>query len=510
MKKSLLVLLAALAAAALVCKRSTVPDDWSEFTEATIKGSLTALASAESLYIDIANTSGIDSACAAAVRFLIEQPGVDSAGIEEDSTVWAEFTNGMSGSIVETTWGKDGESLFYLPRPETPVRSQGGGEATPSCVILVPFSTELPGTNPGPITNWLDTVFGGPSPATEVVKDAAVTVDKVKEVLRTGTGMLIWAGHGFLRNASLGSTDKVCALMTGESYSEAERAAGVIKTKYGDQFTLGSRVLTVVSHRGLWYLAILPGFVTAHGNFDVLEGFGVNQCKSLAYISCCYSLRGMREAFMGKGVDVYWGWTWAADDSFAGEMDREMFRLLTDTCTAGEATEATRGSMGYNSPSFYRGRRARFYMAGDSAVMVRARMDFDRDGSPQHGYSVAIMMTSGVTTVNCFASQPFQEPQYGVTVHFPGAGPGSWNCNTDDDALIGVTAIASGKLYLVQKDYVGVNGTVEVDRYDDKVVSGRFSGKLGWWSIGQKPDEDPPSETMEIQNGIFKHAGLRQ
>jgi hypothetical protein len=142
--------------------------------------------------------------------------------------------------------------------------------------------------------------------------------------------------------------------------------------------------------------------------------------------------------------------------------------------------------------------------------MVRARMDFDRDGSPQRGYSVAIAMASGVTTVNCFASQPFQEPQYGVTVHVPGAGPGSWTCETDEDALIGVTTIASAKLYLVQKNYVGVNGTIEVDRYDNKIVSGRFSGKLGWWAIGQNPDEDPPTETIEIQNGIIKYAGLRQ
>jgi hypothetical protein len=509
MKKPLLVLFSALAAATLVCKQSTL-SDWSEFTEATIKGSLEALAAAESIYIDIANTSGIDSACAAAARYLTDEPAVDSAGIEEDSTVWVEFANGMSGSIVETTWGKGGESLFYLPRSEAPARTQGGGEATPSCVILVPFSTELPGTNPGPITDWLDTCFGGPEPATEVYKDAAVDVDKVEEVLMSGTGMLIWAGHGFLRAPRMGSTDKVCVLMTGESYSEADRAAGVIKTKYGDQMSGSGRELTVVMHKGLFYMAIFPAFVTAHGNFDVLEGFGVNQCKSLAYISCCYSLRGMQEAFMGRGVDVYWGWTWAADDSFAGEMDREMFRQLTDTCTAGEATEVTRGSMGYNSPSYYRGRRARFYMAGDSAVMVRSRMDFDRDGSPLHGYSVGIAMASGFTTVNCFAGQPFQEPEYGVTVHFPGAGAGSWNCLSAEDALIGIASLTSGKFYVVQKGYVGVDGTIEVDRYDDKILSGRFTGTLGWWAIGLDPEEDPPTETIEIQNGIFKHSGPRQ
>jgi hypothetical protein len=67
-----------------------------------------------------------------------------------------------------------------------------------------------------------------------------------------------------------------------------------------------------------------------------------------------------------------------------------------------------------------------------------------------------------------------------------------------------------GKLYIVQKSYVGVSGSIEVDRYDDKVISGRFSGTLGHWTAGQNPEEDPPSETIEVQNGVFKHSGLRQ
>ncbi len=483
-------------------------DDWSAFTVETIQGSLEALAEAELLYVGANNAFGVDSACARAVAYLADHPAVDSAGIEEDSTVWAEFSNGLSGSIVETTWGKDGESLFYLPRADAPIQTSGGGEATPSCVILAPFTDELPGTEPGPIRNWLDTCFGGPEPATEVVRDAAVTVDKVREVLQSGTGMLIWAGHGFLRKASPGSTDKVCALITGESFSEAQRAAGDIKDKYGDQVKMGSRYLTVAVHRGRWYLAILPGFVSAHGNFDVLEGLGVNQSKSLAYISCCYSLRGMRDAFIGAGTDVYWGWTWASDDSFAGQMDRAMFRLLTDTCTAGEATGEVRGSMGHNSPSFHRGRRARFYMAGDSAIMIRAQMRMKKDGSDQHGYSVGVVVDD-VTMVNCFAGQPLQEPEYGVTVHFPGTSAGSFDCVTQDDAEIAVVVLAAGKGYLVSKDYKGVSGTIDVERYDEKVISGRFSGTLGYWSSND-PTEFPPDETIEIQDGSFKHTGLRQ
>ena len=51
-------------------------------------------------------------------------------------------------------------------------------------------------------------------------------------------------------------------------------------------------------------------------------------------------------------------------------------------------------------------------------------------GKQAHIHGVGVAMASGVTTVNCFAGQPRQEPEYGVTVHFPGAGVGSWNCQT--------------------------------------------------------------------------------
>lgn len=104
-------------------------------------------------------------------------------------------------------------------------------------------------------------------------------------------------------------------------------------------------------------------------------------------------------------------------------------------------------------------------------------------------------------------------PGTGVRHHgaLPGRGPGSWNCLSAGDAEIVVTDFnQSGKYFVVKKDYVGVSGTIEAARYDDYIVSGTFSGTLGHWTPGQNPEEDQPAETIEIQNGILQHVGLRQ
>jgi hypothetical protein len=150
------------------------------------------------------------------------------------------------------------------------------------------------------------------------------------------------------------------------------------------------------------------------------------------------------------------------------------------------------------------------YYATDT-VVIRSQMRFSQGGTQLHGYSVGIAPASGVTTVNCFAGRPLQGPEYAITVHFPGAGPGSWNCLSAGDAEIVVTDFnQSGKYFVVKKDYVGVSGTIEAARYDDYIVSGTFSGTLGHWTPGQNPEEDQPAETIEIQNGILQHVGLRQ
>ena len=69
--------------------------------------------------------------------------------------------------------------------------------------------------------------------------------------------------------------------------------------------------------------------------------------------------------------------------------------------------------------------------------------------------------------------------------------------------------MSEGKPFIAQKGLTGVNGTITVKRNSDDFLSGLFSGTLGYWTPGLDPSKDPPTETMQIENGFFKHTGLR-
>jgi hypothetical protein len=506
LNRTLLVLLAALTAASLVCTQSGLPDDWSKFTEETVAGSLDALDDADSIYISTMDSQGIGAAAEAARTYLEAHASVAAVGIQRDSTVTVFFENGLLGTIYELDRGTRGSLDGLLPS-ELPARISAGGEVIASAVVLTPFAHDWGKVAEDWVANKLDTCFGGPDSATERISDGAVTVDKVEEVLTAGPGVLLWSSHGALIFKDTVNWDDWVVLLTGETYPTTQMAKRIIDNYSGGARASGdARELVVTYVKGKPYLAVTPTFVSNHGNFDYMEGMGHNATKSLVYACCCHSglqTGGMVGAFLAAGADVYMGWSESVKTLFAAQRQILFFHNATDTCTA---IQSYYGIGNVTDP--WKGAQLLFY-ATDS-VIIRSQMRFSRDGTALRGYSVGVAMANGVTTVNCFASQPMQEPQYSLTVHFPGAGPGSWNCLTDEDAEMYITDLSSGKYFAVKKDYVGVSGSIDATRYDDYVISGTFSGKLGHWTLTQNPEEDPPSETVEIQNGIFKHLGLRQ
>jgi len=491
----------------LSCREpSPQPSDWYEFTDETVAGCLSALSLAEADYYSQYVASDVDAACQAALERLNAHNSVELAGIAEDSTVWVFFKNGLLGSIIYESRGPSARAAGPAP-----VRISAGGEAAPANVIIAPFTQELPGTDPGPIPSWLDRARAAdPVGPTEVVRDTQATVDRVKSIFQNGPGVLYWAGHGVLVPLDTsGPNSTVCALVTGEGYSDSAVAVDRIAVKYRDMVRPGARCLAVVRHRAFgvpprFHLAILPAFVTAYGNFDRYEGQPANLTKSLAYVSCCYSRIGMSQAFRDKGVDVYWGWDGAAVDDYAEQLDRLMFQLLTDTSTAGEATDSARRALGNSSPPF-RGRRAGFWMDGDSLCMVRAQMRLAVDGAGLRGYKVAVIPGQTVSVAACSTSTTGGYTM--VIVNVPGQSPGTFDCAADDNAVISVTDMGTFVNFIVQKDYQGVSGEITVDRFDADRFVAHFSGTLGHWTSGRNPKQYPPDETMTVTNGLVKYTG---
>jgi hypothetical protein len=350
----------------------------------------------------------------------------------------------------------------------------------------------------------LNDCFGHAEPATDIFINDQVTVSKVANVLASGPGVLFWSGHAAEIPSEPGSAIFSVAFMTGESYGSDAIANKIVNTYKNS--TLGgtaSRELIVVSHKTKHYLAVLPAFVSSHANFDHMEGSGNNYSKSIVYACCCNSADYfMLNSFLTAGVEAYLGWNKTVMSDFAGQIHKKYFEAATDTCTASEAYTLCSGS---TDPKTGAGLEAYY---GDKNVMIRAQMNLSKDGSDVHGYSVGVI-THEATTMNCWTDPDENSKACAVTITFPGNGPGSFNCNTDDDAVIAVVQLSTAKLFVVEEDLIGVHGTINVKRNTGDFLSGEFSGTLGYWTPDQNPHEVPPSETMDIENGFFKHTGKR-
>ena len=475
-----------------------------EFNFTTVEAALVTMDAAEELYLNIMASQGMQAAADAALTNLLAQSNVEHAEIGPDSTVWAFFKNGLLAGIYELDRNPVDALIQENQLLDKTKDVSGGGESIGYAVILNPVASEFGFSTHVAIAELLDDCFGSEEDATTIYLDNQVTVQKVKEVLTAGPGVLLWYGHGCVVPVDDLGPEKWVVFMTGENYASKQMAEKIVNT-YSNGANLQSflREIVVVKYKGKHWLAVTPTFVSNYADFDYLENLNYNGCKSVVFACCCWSGNPngmMDDAFLSVGVDNYLGWTRAVSVSFANSVIIDFFENATDTFTIEQAYDDIQVKIDPNTNAGL--------SLTHSPMMIRSQMRMKKDGADLRGYSVGIVIDD-VTMVNCFAGQPRQLPEYGVTVHFPGSNTGSWNCQTDDGALIAITNLMNGQLFIIQKDYIGVNATIDVTTYDENIVSGKFSGTLGYWTISQNPEEDPPSMTISIQNGIFKHVGIR-
>ncbi len=485
----------------LFCSKSPTNVDNTETDLNSVTAAVEVLGSADSLYQAILEAQGRSAAVTATVNYLNSFTSVVEAGMSPDSSVYVFYENGLLGCVYNPNLGSRAESGQSVKKKQAPL---GGGEVTPGAVILLPSADEFGTSREEEIAQMLNDCFGHAEPATDIFINDQVTVAKVANVLASGPGVLFWLGHAAKIPLEPGSAILSVAFMTGESYSSDAMANKIVNTYKNS--TLGgaaARELIVVSHKTKHYLAVLPAFVSSHANFDHMEGSGNNYSKSIVYACCCNSADYlMLNSFLTAGAEVYLGWNKTVMSNFAGQIHKKYFEAATDTCTASEAYALCSGS---TDPKTGAGLEAYY---GDKNVMIRAQMNLSKDGSEVHGYSVGVI-SHEATTVNCWTDPDEDSKACAVAITFPGNGPGSFNCNTDDDAVIAVVQLSTAKLFVVEEDLIGVHGTINVKRNIGDFLSGEFSGTLGYWTPDQNPHEVPPSETMDIENGFFKHTGKR-
>lgn len=472
------------------CKKSI---DWTRFDKETVRGSLEALAGAESEFAAERRANGLAAAVAKAKASLEGSDAVQAVAVSSDSSITALFKNGMLGCVFNISDSMHGAA----PAPGR-ARAALGGETPSPYFVLSPFHSEFGANDPsGYIADKLRE-FLDPTSATQVYEyyDATATVDMVRTAMMAS--VIFWAGHGGFVTVEPAGID-VPGLLTGEGGTPDAIAQRVVELE-GQGYTFresgGWELFTIAFHDKVW-IGIMPAFVANYGDFDRFESLPSARTKSIAYISCCNSWK-FRDAFQGKGIDAFLGWSASVSDEFSNSQDADFFCDLSDTFTVKEAYDYLGN---HTEPG-----GATLYWQGDGNVMLRSAGRYTLDGNSVKCYMVICVVDGSITTVGC--NDGLGEVGQ-VQVQWPGGSTGTFDVSTVDDALLVFAGVGGGLPYIAQKDYQGVSGTIKVARYDEGVISGTFSGTLGQWPIGADPEKEPPSATVTISDGYFKHSGKR-
>lgn len=492
----------------------TGPTDWTAFNRNTVEQNLATLDSATTIYQSHLAAGDTDAA-QQAWTFLLSQPGVDTASISPDSTVWAFFSDGLLAGLGDFLAGVS-DSARSEPAPIQEVKAQVGGELASVVHYILPFDLELPGTKASADAikarlkedlNWdqSETFLGG-----------QVTIGLARSQIESGSSVLFWSGHGTLVPPAPGA-DVVPALLLGAKYNRKAAAEEAVTGSAGYLNPgPGKPRLAVIfeyAKNHTFGIEILPAFIRAYGNFDKFEDLpNYNHDKTIVYLSCCFSAYGgpsgsnreMFLAFQDAGADVVCGWTWAVSDDFAQDKDETFFREMGDTCFPYEA-KALMGNL--TDPNGHYGGHAIFKVVGDSYVMLRTVMQGEKDGTllraPQPGASGTSEQTSVSSLLHAKGGT---DPVGQIVVTYPHASPGQFDCETDEYAVITWSDFASSKAYFVAKGCKGVSGSINIGRSESDIIIGSFSGELGYWGTNP-PGDSQPTEVVSFANGIMKYTG---
>jgi hypothetical protein len=405
--------------------------------------------------------------------------------------VWVWFRNGAVGTIIKP---RPGTALRCRPQRQA---QAAAGETPGPYYVLSPFRSHWDPGNGEPDSDYSDELVAllgqtlGPSAQVTPLYNGDVTVERARQAV--SAGFLYWCSHGEQIPLPPDSTI-VTGLVLGEWW-DTQTSSGRIMSlasagyRFADEFGSGGRHLSIGVLDGEVYFGVLPGFFSDFANFAGQE-LGARD-RSIVYISCCFGA-GVKEAAMAKGADAFFGWTGSPYSTEARVIDSTILTRICDSMTIGEAL------VGANRTSDL----AFLAFAGDSNVMVRSKCTLEVAGGAQR-FHLLIAERGGTVTIAAHDATPSPGQ---VIVSFPDS-PGTYSMPQASDAMLVWYDIPAARYYMVGNDMQGVFGTITIDRLDDAVISGTFSGTLGWWDTGHDPSQDPPDATVEVGSGWFKYAG---
>jgi len=306
----------------------------------------------------IANLGDTLAARQAAVASILQQPGVQSAGVSSDSTtIWIRYSSGIDGGLMLNppgTRGSTGDAVavstgraaasrvpaalvtatpaaFPRMRPFSTPRSAALRAALAPPAMSLPPTAAAPQTNigntnvliwdaynsqfapfdEGPGLQALFTAAQCPLYNVTYLKDAQATVASVRSF--TGYGTIVLVTHG----AVDGNGDVV--FLTRETNTLAAMLSNSIDLLLGRIMVMGN------------VFAIRPSFITS------LAGA---MPDAVVYNGSCQSSANatMSSAFTAKGAKTYYGYTRVVNSDFAQTSATQLFNsLVTSLKTTGES-----------------------------------------------------------------------------------------------------------------------------------------------------------------------------
>jgi hypothetical protein len=479
--------------------------DWEQFDVESVTGCLGTLNEASEKYYNLLDSDGADAAAQEAVEYLMSQECTDTAGVSPTGYgVWVFFKNGLLGSIRKLPSKQASTLGSQSPQPHLVIAD--GGETVTEAVLVAPFDDEDYLETEDAVYDILKDRYAMREEVVKLLTNDQVTVNAVIEHVLI-PGVLYWVGHGDIFPTGPDSGTYCNGIGLGE-WAAAEDMAEKLVESYSSKLETSDFAVVKHDKDDLFYIYILPPFVSKYADLDILEG-QTNLSKSLVYISCCCSdypvESSLKDAFSAAGADFFCGYDWYLSGSFNDDKDREFFESFTDTCTAGEAVTQM-GTL--TDPIELLGRNTTFTWEGDTLVMLKALINLNKDGTSYECYSV-LVDEAEKTSITGWARENGADIDYFMGIITPpSVGPGQYIIGVDDDAGLEWVDYSTGKFFMAGKDMIGVEGVITVECYEPDRISGTFSGTLGWWEGDPDPPR-PPDETIQIKDGFFKHTGVR-
>lgn len=243
---------------------------------------------------DDATFGGSDNPYSETISWLKTQPGVQDAGLSDDgSTIWVKYTDGSTGTIITRplTEGKIGQginqstfgNILENSLDLMTFRELAAIVGSKKALILEATDSTIPNDFPEFLYNEL-TAAGYEQ--IDIFKNEQVTPDILSNM--GNYGVVFFCGHGDLYMSQV-------EWVTGETVTKDKKT--YYETKYGNSIGLAFPSL-----EGVAKFTIRPAFINQIGGTFP---------ESLVYATACQGLRNtsMAQAFVGKGAQVYIGWT---------------------------------------------------------------------------------------------------------------------------------------------------------------------------------------------------------